>query len=419
MGTIFPRKRVRFAATGLLIVCVALSAVSFVTSKGGKTLFGPSLGADFAGFYVVGEIYNQYGPSRVYDLDLQAKLYHELLPDEPASASLPYAHHPMLVPGFAQLAKLSYPQAYFTWMILSLGIFGIGVALLLSACPTLKESDWLTPTLLAFSFEPFIMECWHGGQIAVIGFLALCAAFWCLRRERTLCAGLALSLLIYKPTLLVIILPMLLFMRQWRTLVGFVIGATYLQLLAMVILTPQTTIDHLHLLLGYAQRTTGGGTFFQTSKYVDFNSFVKLLLPGSPMAPMVLGALMGLSALLLGRVVSKVEADSDRSLFLATAVSWTMVLNLYIALYDTICIVPALFVTAQYLLDRERHLPTPFRWLLVGIYIAPCITQTVARYTGLQLYTVVLAMSAIYLLLQLRPAGERKSSLRTQLAMAN
>jgi hypothetical protein len=187
----------------------------------------------------------------------------------------------------------------------------------------------------------------------------------------------------------------------------------------MVILTPQTTLDHLHLLLSYAQRTTGGGAFFQTSKYVDLNSFVKLLLPGSSMAPMVLGALMGLCALLLGRVLSKVEGDADRPLLLATAIAWTMVLNLYIALYDTICIVPALFVTTEYLLGRERRLPTAFRWLLVAAYIAPCITQTVARYTGLQLYTVVLAMSAIYLLLQLRPAGERKTTLRTQLAMAN
>ncbi len=415
---LFPRKRVRFAATGLLIVCVALSAVSFVTSKDGKTLFGPALGADFAGFYVVGEIYNQYGPSRVYDLELQAKLYHELLPHEPTSASLPYAHHPLLVPGLAELAKLSYPQAYLTWMILSLGLFGIGVALLLGACPTLKESDWLTPTLLAFSFEPFIMECWHGGQIAVIGFLALSAAFWCLRRERTLCAGLALSLLIYKPTLLVIILPMLLFMRQWRTLVGFVIGASYLQLLAMVILTPQTTLDHLHLLLGYAQRTTGSGVFFQTSKYVDFNSFVKLLLPGSPIAPMVLGALMGLSALLLGRVVSKVDGEADRSLLLATAVSWTMVLNLYIALYDTICIVPAMFVTAEYLLRRDRSLSKAFRLCLAAVYITPCITPFVARYAGLQIYTVALAGIAVYLVLQLLPKRVTTESLAAMVAQA-
>jgi hypothetical protein len=402
---LFPRKRVRFAATGLVAACVALSSLSFATSKNGKTLFGPSLGADFAGFYVVGEIYNQYGASRVYDLDLQAKLYHELLPHEPASASLPYAHHPLLVPGLAQLAKMSYPQAYITWMILSFGLYVAGVALLLNACPKLKESDWLTPALLAVSFEPFIMECWHGGQIAVIGFLAFSAAFWCLRRERTLCAGLALSLLIYKPTLLVIILPMMLFMRQWRTLFGFLIGASYLQLLAMVILTPAACLDHLRLLLSYAQRTSGGVAFFQTSKYVDFNSFVKLLLPGSPMAAMMLGALMGLSALLLGRVLSRVEGDVNRSLLLAIAISWTMVLNLYIALYDTICIVPALFIVAEYLLERERVLPKTFRAWLALIYITPCLTQAVARVTGLQIYTVALAGMAVYQLLQLAPRG--------------
>jgi hypothetical protein len=417
-GLVFPRKRVRFAATGLLVVCVALSAISFATSKHGKTLFGPSLGADFAGFYVVGEVYNQDGPSRVYDLDLQAKRYHELLPHEPASASLPYAHHPLLVPVFAKLAQLSYPQAYVVWLTMSAGLYIAGIALLLNACPKLAESDWLTPTLLALSFEPFIMECWHGGQIAAIGFFAFSAAFWCLRRERTLCAGICLSLLIYKPTLLVILLPTLAFLRQWRTLFGFLIGASYLQLLAMVILTPHTTLDHLHLLLSYAQRTTGGGTFFQTSKYVDFNSFVKLLLPGSAMAPMVLGALMGLSALLLGRVLSKVEAEPDRSLLFATAIAWTMVLNLYIALYDTICIVPALFVTAEYLLQRERHLPSAFRWWLALIYVTPCITQTVARYTGLQIYTVALAGMAVYQILQLLPKQSRATATSDKLALS-
>ncbi|HTL28749.1 MAG TPA: glycosyltransferase family 87 protein [Tepidisphaeraceae bacterium] len=419
VGTLFPRKRVRVASAGLLIICIALSGISFATSKDGKTLFGPPLGADFAGFYVVGEIYNQYGPASVYDLDLQSKLYHELLPHEPATASLPYAHAPLLVPAFAQLAKLPYPQAYFTWLILSMAIYCGGIVLLLSACPKLSDSDRLTAILLAVSFEPFIMECWHGGQIAVIGFLALSAAFWCLRRERMLCAGIALSFCIYKPTLLVVVLPMLVFMRQWRMLMGFAIGASYLELLSMVILTPSTCLAHLNLLLHYAQRTTSGGTFFQTQKYVDFNSFVKLLLPGSAIAPIVLGALMGLSALLLGRVLSKVAGEPDRSLLVATAIAWTMVLNLYIALYDTICIVPVLFVAAEYFLGKERRLPMPFRLLLVGTYIAPCVTQTIARWTGLQLYTIVLAMGAIYLLLQLRPAGERKTAHRAQLAMAN
>jgi hypothetical protein len=340
------------------------------------------------------------------------------LPHESASASLPYAHHPLLVPAFAQLAKLSYPQAYLTWLMISAALYAAGVALLLNACPKLKESDWLTPTLLAFSFEPFIMECWHGGQIAAIGFLALSAAFWCLRRERLICAGIALSLCLYKPTLLVIILPMLLFMRQWRTLFGFLIGASYIQLLAMVILGPATCMDHLHLLLSYAQRTTGNGAFFQTWKYVDFNSFVKLLLPGSPIAPMVLGALMGLSALLLGRVASRIESNADRSLLLAAAISWTMVLNLYIALYDTICIVPALFIVADYLLQRERRLPFAFRCWLALIYITPCLTQSVARVTGLQIYTLALAGMAVYQVLQLLPERVSAKSLAAFAAQA-
>ena len=69
-----------------------LLAVIFATTRGGRTILGPGLGADFAGFYPAGTILNAYPPDRLYDLALQDRLYHRLLPAMPPGKG-------MIVPG--------------------------------------------------------------------------------------------------------------------------------------------------------------------------------------------------------------------------------------------------------------------------------------------------------------------------------
>ena len=63
------RDKVRFVCVAVLAMNLLLAAVSFLTFDGTQTVFGPELGADFAAFYTVGMILNQYPAERLYNLD--------------------------------------------------------------------------------------------------------------------------------------------------------------------------------------------------------------------------------------------------------------------------------------------------------------------------------------------------------------
>src|SRR5205085_3363606 len=76
----------------------------------------------------------------------------------------------------------------------------------------------------ALSFYPFVMSTLFNGHLSAIGFLALALAFREEDSGRPFLSGLALSACLYKPTLLVLLLPMLLVTRRYKTLLGFTAG---------------------------------------------------------------------------------------------------------------------------------------------------------------------------------------------------
>jgi hypothetical protein len=257
--------------------------------------------------------------------------------------------------------------------------------------------------LLAFSFEPFVIECLHGGQISAVAFFAICCAIRLSLTSRPVSAGLVLALCTYKPTLLPWILPMLLVMRQWRTLVGFATGASALAVISIATVGPQVCFDYVHMLLGYAGRTSSAGAGgFQLCKFVDLNSFFKQL--GTP-TPLVWATLLSASAALamhVWRIRPRNAQDASNHLPLAwaVAVTCTVVLNLYVGVYDSILIVPAIALTASALLrratDTPRQLPLRLRCMLVTVWALPWVSGLVARELSVQPYTIVLLILAGY-----------------------
>src|SRR5437667_1031598 len=96
--------RGRFLSLGVLATSLLLLIISFATSKEGQTLFGPPLGADFAGFYTAGALLNGFPADRLYDFDLQNVIYHETLPRLRPEDCLPYVHPPFVALCFRPLA---------------------------------------------------------------------------------------------------------------------------------------------------------------------------------------------------------------------------------------------------------------------------------------------------------------------------
>ena len=84
----------------------------------------------------------------------------------------------------------------------------------------ISEADKKTAFLLALAFEPFLIETLVGGQISSIGFLCLRLAIYQEQHGKQFLSGLFVSLRLYKPTILVVLLPMLVFSRRGRILGG-------------------------------------------------------------------------------------------------------------------------------------------------------------------------------------------------------
>jgi hypothetical protein len=383
----------------VLTVYAVVLAVSFATSVRGHTIFGPSLGADFGAFYVAGEIFNRYQPDRIYDNELQHQLYQEQFPDAPPDAQLPYVNAPFFILPFTILARLPYPVAYLFWIALSLALYVAGLSLIRRTLERIPADYWVTALLLALSFMPFLVECLAGGQTSAVGFFCLALAINQERAGRYILSGLALSLCAYKPTLLLLVVPMLLITRRYSTLLGFVAGGGLLALVSWLLVGKQGCVGYINTLLHFTSASTSAVTSLRSWKYVDINSFFRLLLGQWPYLRWGMTAAAFLVAMpFLVRFWRSSRRSNEAGTDWAVTITWTLVLNLYVGIYDSTLVVLSLLLTADVLCRRndKDRLWTSYKLILLLVYIVPWITQPIARLTGLQLYTLVLALVGSY-----------------------
>ena len=403
----------RFVSLTVLMMSGVMLGVSLWTWDGSRTIFGPALGADFTCFYMAGTILNGDSPERLYDLELQNRLYHRLLPGAPAEERLPYVNPPFFTLLFGPLAALPYLWAYLAWLGMSVALFLASFVLTVQKTPTFTAGDRLTALLLCLSFQPLVLECWLAGQSSAFGLLCLTAALRWEQCDRPLACGLALSVCLYKPTLLVLLLPMLTVAGRWRILLGFGFGSTALLGLSLFAVGWRACVDYGLLLFHFTKASSGGSTVLPDWKYVDLVSFVRLL--EGRLSPLGWTALLATAvAVLYPQAVAwrRIYASGDRTggspigrrpaavLVWSSTITWTMVLNLHLGIYDTVLVLPGLLLTADVLRSAahpgQPPFPPAFKRLLILLYITPWFSQLLAMRLGLQLDTLVLAATATY-----------------------
>ncbi len=416
------RPYIQFICLLVLAIYLVVLAVSFATNVRGRTIFGPYLGADFGAFYIAGRIFNTHAPDRVYDAELHHHLYHEQFPDAPPDSHLPYLNAPFFILPFTVLARLPYAWAYFLWLALSVVLYVGGFSLIWRTLNGIPRDAWLFAFLLSLSFMPFLVECLAGGQTSAIGFFCLALVIFGERRGHYILSGVAISLCAYKPTLLVLILPMLVITRRYLTVLGFVAGCGLLTLTSLLLVGWQGFLAYINTLLSYTNATSGASGL-RNWKYVDINSFFRLLLGDYPYLRWTLTGVVSVIVLpLLFRLWWKADRKqpSAPSLVWALTLTWTMVLNIYLGIYDTTLAVLSVLLMTDVLYRQEdgNRLPLSpaYKLILLLLYVVPWITQPIARLSGIQLYTLVLALLGIYQVIQLsRLTGVLSQPLTTAL----
>jgi len=207
-------------------------------------------------------------------------------------------------------------------------------------------------------------------------------------------------------------LPMLAITRRFLTMVGFVIGCLILTVVSLLIVGWQGCFEYIKMLLFFADNSTSASSGLKSWKYVDVNSFFRLILNGHVYIRWFLVAVVFLLVLpLLLRFWHRIgrKSENDQSLVWAVTLTWTLVLNIYLGIYDATLVVLSVLLTTHFLY-RSANKPqlelTPiFKLIILLLYLVPWVTQPIARLTGIQLYTVILVLFGCYQLSQRRMLG--------------
>ena len=387
-------REIRAVCVIALIVYPLIAAAAAVLETKGTQVGNYTLGGDFRAWYVVGKIMNRYPHDRIYDQVLQLKMLRELNPSW--GDALPYARAPFLAFLFQPLAKLPYLFAYVVWVIISVILYLTGLRAIWPAGTRFRLSD--TKVLLALSFPPFLADNLLAGQISAIAFFGFAMCLALEKSGRSFAAGIALAICANKPTLLVFAIPMAVVSGRFLLLAGFAMGACGLTAISLYAVGTAGCVAWLHMLFGFASAATGTHTVFALCKYVDINTFWRLLLGGQTRV----GTALALVLSLVGFVWLSASwwrwrrRGGSTDLLWSATLAWTLVCGVYTAVYDTILIVPAIILIAGTVRDNRQF--ESFAALVAAIYLATFVTQPVADTVGFQVLTPLLTAIGVFAL---------------------
>lgn len=365
----------RAAVYAISTMVVGLFLICYDFARAPEEISGS---VDFPAFYNAGRILNEYPRGSLYDRALQHRLYLEVAP---ASAENRYfAYTPFFAIFFMPLALLSHSAAFICWIGISIGLFAAGFWLAWSAA-NLPISYRTHSFLIALSFLPFFAWCVMAGQVSAFGFFWLALAVY-LDRKNPFASGWALAMLLYKPPLLILLVPMLFVTKRWRTLVGFSIASALLVLISVAVISFHGVSSYLEMLGMFSHAKAAGKA---TGLEIDLFSFFSAFVGGRPATWCALAL-----ALVVAPFLLSAWRQSPKMAW-ALAITWMLILNFYMLIYDTTFIILAVLIFIS-----TFGLSRLLRWLLVAVFLVPWPEVVVARRFGLQLMTIVLVAFGIY-----------------------
>ena len=365
---------------------------------------------DFIYFYGIGRLVNQYSIDRLYDFGLQLSIFNGLFQLKEGSYG-PSPYPPFVAEFFSPFARIPFEFAYLIWAGISIALFLIGITCVVKDAFPGEQQRLKVSLIYCFSlaFYPFIISTVVNGQLSAVAFAAIAFAIYLERRSILFSSGLALSALSYKPTLLLLIIPMLLITRRFRALLGFAVGVVCLMVVSTIIAGTQFWTRYIDFLRQFKQAAgLGQGSSLQLWKYVDFHSLSNSLQMGkTPTGLLILGALTFVIALPLAILLWKSASESQpaQDLAWAATLTWTLLLNVYVPIYDSVLFAIAAILTLCALADLGWHaalrsivclaiLSFALSWISVGF----------AKDHQVQLFTLALSVLGVAQLILLRRA---------------
>jgi hypothetical protein len=371
------------------------------------------LNSDFVYVYGVGQIAHRYSPARIYDTTLQRQVFVSIQPPREGSYYGPSPYPPFVGMFFALFTYVSFETAYLLWSAISLALYLTGMGLIATVVFPAERLKTSLILCLALAFYPFLFGTLLNGQLAAV---AVCAAGLAIREEQLgnfFRSGLALALLSYKPTLLLLLIPMLLVTRRFRTLFGFVTGAAALVLAATAFAGVQIWPIYARMLHEFGQAAgIGGASHLQLWKYLDLSSAFAAARGGrSGIATALLITIIGTGAAALAVLLWKSAARGRPAQWLAWAatLTWTLLLNVYVPIYDSLLVAIAVVLTLGALRDLGWSVASSWTvFLALLLFAVSWKAESFAEAHGVQLLTIALVvLGSLQLLFLFRAIAQK------------
>lgn len=146
-------------------------------------------------------------------------------------------------------------------------------------------------------------------------------------------------------------------------------------------------------LRAFSLYATSNEAILRRTKYVDLNSFFSILLGGNSVARGIATVATAAAFLILARTCLRsrhLSHEFQRYLWAAT-LTWTLIINIYVPVYDTILLVPIAALLARSLAGWSKRQQRALQIWLIALWLIPWLTQSWADYLRLQILTLALA----------------------------
>ncbi len=390
-------ERTRFIAVGLLVAFAIGWLCWFYPFDDLLDRSGTPLGADFAMFYVAGEVVAAGEVDSLYDQAAHQRRLQTLFPNLDQRFCLPYRYPPLVAMVAAPLSRLPYAVAFAIFSAASVVACAASLALLAHQLPVLRgvHRHWL---LWACAGWPVVLETLIGGQASLLALLVCTATIVALRLERVTLAGVLLALAICKPNVLFLFAVGAVVYRP-RLLKGAI--PTGLLLVLGMILGGGWPVVAEYVALSSELATSVWSVETPFWKVHSLAAWLGMLVPGPHR---VICAVAGVfAAALLGWQWRRCPQHESACLALLMIVN--ALFNPYTPIYDlSLLLIAGLFAAQHLLYDRtrdrtevgsERISPAPIYLALPLVYFGPHVSQAVAKSIGLQLFPLLLFTTVV------------------------
>ena len=206
--------------------------------------FLSTYGVDYFAYWSTGKIADQKGYSEIYDLNyLRSVQTQELeslgvlsITDDSSTWIITAAYLSFFILPFQFLSKIDLVYGYWLWTILNLIILvGYLVFFMRRILPEsgsiVNGLKLLIPILISFP----VLSSIFNGQVNVL--LLVCAGEFIRNavRKKSILSGLWLGGLLVKPPSLILIIPIILILRNWKVLMGFVASSGIILLTSFIL----------------------------------------------------------------------------------------------------------------------------------------------------------------------------------------